>query len=500
MSMVRAGTPQSRSSASSGLWTLPPALVAVCTVAAVLLTPAEARAPVAWCGAAATLAVALAAGEAIRRGRAMAEQRLRHAEQEALLRRRLVDQQAETVRLAEELLPAVVERLQLGVQPDIVLEGIVCETRLDPEFESAHHAVLRSVVRTVEAEEALRDSAQRAFVNIARRVQALVHQQALDLREMEDKHGNDPEVFGDLLHIDHGTALIGRLADSIAVLGGARPGRQWQKKVPLFNVLRGAMSRIIDYQRVDLHSVADIAIVGPAVEPVIHAVAELLDNATRYSPPQTRVHLTATEVQTGVAIEIEDAGVGLTDEAARRAERLLAGSASGLDINDLGESPRLGLAVVGRLAKSHAFTVSLRPSAYGGVRAVLVVPSELTAPTPTPGGDIARAMTLPPPKPKLRPLATPPIAPAGAESPFPAANGSGGLPQRRRRVPAPGLRARTAGRVSMAPPRPTGPTAAPEPPPQPGMWLAAFHNAVSGETPQAAPGRPDTHEPSGKDE
>ncbi len=199
-----------------------------------------------------------------------------------------------------------------------------------------HQAVVRVVVDAVVAEEDLRESAQRAFVNIARRVQAIVHQQATELRAMEDRHGNRPDVFGDLLRIDHGTALIGRLADSIAVLGGTRPGRQWSRAVPLYSVLRGAMSRIIDYQRVELHSVTEVAVTGPAVEPLIHTLAELLDNATRYSPPQTRVHLTAVDVQSGIAVEIEDGGVSMSEEARKRAERMLRQAQQGIDLNDLG--------------------------------------------------------------------------------------------------------------------------------------------------------------------
>src|SRR6185503_15025374 len=101
-------------------------------------------------------------------------------------------------------------------------------------------------------------------------------------------------------------------------------------------------------------------------EPLIHALAELLDNATRYSPPQTKVHVTAVEVQTGVAIEIEDGGVSLSEEARARAERILTQAQSGLDLNDLGETPRLGLAVVGRIARMYQLQVSLRQSAYGG--------------------------------------------------------------------------------------------------------------------------------------
>jgi hypothetical protein len=299
---------------------------------------------------------------------------------------------------------------------------------------------------------------------------------------MEDRHGGEPGVFGDLLHLDHGTALIGRLADSIAVLGGSRPGRQWQQNVPLFNVLRGAMSRITDYQRVELHSVMEVAVVGPAVEPLIHALAELLDNATRYSPPHTRVHLTATEIQSGVAVEIEDGGVGLSEEARVRAERVLSQVSAGLDLADLGETPRLGLSVVGRLAQANSFQVSLRPSAYAGVRAVLVVPRELITTVPVPVNSASSLGTAPGLTPQV---VAPPAArkPPVDEEEF-ELNGHG-LPQRRRRNPAAPFAAAGTTNGSSHAAQPTGP--APSVPP--GLWLAAFQNAVSGDKPApASPG------------
>lgn len=346
--MVREGSsPGSPGPTSPVVWALPALLTAALSAVAVALVSAPARTPVAWIGAAAFVAVALSCGEAARRGKAVTALRAKVAAQDEALWR----QQAETVRLAETLLPDVVARLRKGEFPEDVLTSLedpgIYQPGLTPEFRAAHHAVLRSVLDAVVAEEDLRDSAQRAFVNIARRVQAIVHQQAQELREMEDRHGQTPAVFGDLLRLDHGTALIGRLADSIAVLGGARPGRQWSKAVPLYSVLRGAMSRIIDYQRVELHSVSQVAVVGPAVEPLIHALAELLDNATRYSPPQTKVHLTAVDVNSGIAIEIEDGGLSMSEEARKRAERMLRQAQEGIDLTDLGETPRLGLAVVG---------------------------------------------------------------------------------------------------------------------------------------------------------
>ncbi|MFD7662115.1 ATP-binding protein [Streptomyces sp. NPDC059788] len=489
--MVRADSSPGRPGpASPAMWLLPPVVLAICAAVAVPLMPSAARADAAWIGVLLTVAAGIATARAARRGRAIDQLRSQYAEREAALQRQLAEQEAETARLAKETLPAAMARLQQGISVEEVLRCTGQVSRVSPRFEASHHAVLRYVLETVEAEEDLRDSARRAFVNIARRVQAIVHQQALELREMEDRHGQDPQVFGDLLHLDHRTALIGRLADSIAVLGGARPGRQWQKDIPLFNVLRGAMSRITDYQRVDLHSVADVGVLGRAAEPLIHAVAELLDNATRYSPPQTRVHLTASEVQSGVAVEIEDAGLGLTDEARIRAERALAQHAtSGLDLDDLGESPRLGLAVVGRLSHTNHFKVSLRVSAYGGVRVVLVVPPELITVTPAPGGALAKAPSLPPPR---RPSGPKHRAEAAAEEPVPtdAPRTANGLPQRRRRTRSVIPSVRPPQSAPSAAPRP--PASAGQPPPA-GLWMSAFLGGDS----DASSGGPPAHRPHG---
>nr|WP_128423007.1 ATP-binding protein [Frankia sp. EI5c] len=479
-------------------------MTALCTVAAILLVTPPARPAVAVCGLAAVIAVGLACAEIRRRGYEIVEMRRRQAATEHELVRRLEMQEAETHRLAVEVLPAAISRLHRGDSVEEALSGSAQSPALGAAFIKAHDDVVRTVLVAVKAEEDLRDSAQRAFVNVARRVQAIVHQQFQDLREMEERHGASPAVFDDLLRLDHGTALIGRLADSLAVLGGSRPGRQWQQPVPLFNVLRGAMSRITDYQRVELHSVVEIAISGPTVEPLIHALAELLDNATRYSPPVTRVHMTAVEVQSGIAVEIEDGGVGLGEEARLRAERVLAEVKSGLDLADLGENPRLGLSVVGRLAQAHRFQVSLRPSAYGGVRAVLIIPRDLVTALPlsaaTPGAAVTANSTKPVPALTLQP-----------EEPRNIKTTANGLPQRRRSATAPlggsgSQPSLTAPQLPQLPPLPQSTQALPSPrsprsprpaapppagssdayapaapPPPPGLWLAAFQNAVSGD-------------------
>ncbi|MFF6805031.1 ATP-binding protein [Streptomyces sp. NPDC012616] len=364
---------------------LPAILMAAATGAAVALVAAQARFAVGVCGGVATLLVIAAGAESVRRGRQLRELRAERDQRLAYLERRVADHAEENRRLAQEHVPSAVSWLRAGNSPREVMRDL---SESDPSFrelDDAQRAVVRRILDIVDHEESLRDSAQRSFVSVARRVQAIVHQQSAELREMEEDHGRNPEVFDDLLRIDHGTSLIGRLADSIGVLGGGRPGRNWPQPVPLYSVLRGAMSRILEYRRIQLDSIAKVNIRGLSVEPLIHALAELLDNATRYSPPNSKVHVNAVEVQTGIAIEIEDAGVSLSEEARAKAERMLEQAKAGVDIQDVGGTPRLGLAVVGRLCTSFNLQVSLRTSAYGGVRAVLIVPSEMQTSDPAPG-------------------------------------------------------------------------------------------------------------------
>ncbi|GHJ38764.1 ATP-binding protein [Streptomyces sp. TS71-3] len=509
---------------------LPPALLmAAAAAGAVAAVAPPARLAVGLIGALCTVLVLAVAAEAVRRGHHTRQVREHFTERLEFLERRLAGHDEETVRLSSRLIPDAVFRLKQGESPDEVIRAVVDEDPAHRDLPRPQRLLLRSVLETVDEEEARREISQRAFVNIARRVQAIVHQQAAELRGMEEDYGRSPEVFDDLLRIDHGTALIGRLADSIAVLGGARPGRQWPRPVPLFSVLRGAMSRILEYQRIELHSIVKVAVKGSAVEPLIHACAELLDNATRYSPPQTKVHVTAVEVQSGIAIEIEDGGVSLSEEARARAERILSAPEAGSEIQDLGETPRLGLAVVGRLSRMYDLRVSLRQSAYGGVRAVLVAPHDMLTTGPAPGlahgigasavpridedGTLVTAVatkkrrpTGPVPSPVLPPQRTaePPApqraasAPAEDEAPVVTEWTAMGLPQRRSRVKTPlsqriaEARAEEAARQAaesasasaasvterMAPGGPR--QNAPDPGPEPGLWVEAFMEGVHG--------------------
>ncbi|MEV3990538.1 ATP-binding protein [Streptomyces sp. NPDC049837] len=282
-------------------------------------------------------------------------------------------------------------------------------TRARAEAERARAEAARS--------ETGRAAAVAACANAAGRMQALATGMLADLREMEHRH-TDEDVLTDLLHLDHRTAQAGRLADSIAVLTGARSGRRWAKPIVMESILRGAMSRIGGYQRVRLHTTSDAAIAGHAAEGVMHALAELLDNAANFSPPTAEVHVYVEEVPAGIVVTVEDSGLVMSDVQLRRAERAV--TAEGTDLTGL-SGTRLGLAVVGRLARKHGLTVSFRPSARGGTGALMMIPHEL--------------ITRPRPETAVRPEASPAPAPRTTEerpaSPF-ATPGTTQLPKRRR--------------------------------------------------------------------
>ncbi|MEU3252127.1 ATP-binding protein [Streptomyces sp. NPDC006997] len=532
--MVSVQPPPLRRDLPEGRVFLVPAIVmAAATGAAVALVVPSARVVVGACGAVAVVLLLAVSAEAVRRGRVVRNVQAEHSHYAAYLERRWAAQHDVLARFTDDIVPAAFEKLKTGESPVEALRQLREEDERFQYLPGPLEVLLKRVMFIVDTEDAIRDSLARSFVDVARRIQALIHQQAHELREMEEDHGTNPRVFDDLLRIDHGTSLMGRLADTVSVLGGGRPGRQWPLPVSLYSTLRGAMSRILEYRRITLSNIARISVKGIYVEPVIHACAELFDNATRYSPPNSKVHVTAVAVQTGVAIEIEDGGISFNEEARARCEGMLERAMQGIDIQDLDQAPRLGLAVVGRLCKSHNMRVSLRPSAYGGVRAVLVVPHALL--TTERGVGLAHgigATSLPilsdeipqgpqrPPK-KRRPsspkkvpstalhleeeeaaAATERGIPAAIDVPAPAPPSEDddpivtewtatGLPQRRSRVVVPPHELRRRAYIAQAEEQEaaekaaregrTVPEPAPEPKeeqPPPGLWVEAFFEGL----------------------
>ncbi|MCY0943770.1 sensor histidine kinase [Streptomyces antarcticus] len=291
------------------------------------------------------------------------------------------------------------------------LDGLVAAHAIELDrLTAAQSASRERLGNELRRAESGRAAAMAAAANAAGRMQALATGMLADLRDMEHRHA-DEDVLGDLLHLDHRTAQAGRLADSIAVLTGARSGRRWAKPIVMESILRGAMGRIGGYQRVRLHSTSDAAVAGHAAEGVMHALAELLDNAANFSPPTAEVHVYVEEVPAGIIITVEDSGLVMSEVQLRRAQQAV--TAESLDLAGL-SGTRLGLAVVGRLARKHGLTVSFRPSARGGTGALMMLPQELISRTPSDAesGPEADARTAALPAGRTTPAALPAGAPA----------------------------------------------------------------------------------------
>jgi hypothetical protein len=329
---------------------------------------------------------------------------------------------------------------------------------------TALERLLNDIAETLAAGERTRAAAMASCASAAARIQAQTTRMLAQLRELEDQY-NEDEVFGDLLDLDHHVSQMGRLADSIALLSGGRSGRRWTKPIVLESIIRGAMGRIASYQRVQYHSTTTAAVAGFAAEGVMHALAELMDNAANFSPHGTAVHVYAEEEDAGVVVTIEDSGLGMRQRERERAERLVSETA---DLTSL-PGTRLGLAVVGRLAGKHGLRVSFRPSSRGGIGVVVLIPRRLIShPAAGTGGSLAadpvRSVRASTPAPARG--AAPASAVALAEAP--AAGDAEGeyLPKRRRG-------ATLAGTVE--------PAAAPPPKPRdPGTRFAAFRESTSG--------------------
>lgn len=219
-------------------------------------------------------------------------------------------------------------------------------------------------------------SMRSAVVALSRRVQASAHRIQEEATLMADRHPGNADVLEVSMRVDHAAAQQARTAQSMAVLLGEWPGQQWPEPLPLVDVVRAAAGRIIAYRRVEVAGDPDIAAAPPVVEPMIHLVAELLANATQSSPPTTQVPVTVRAVQRGAVIEVHDCGVGLDDHRLGQARAVATGEQR-IGLENLGEFPQTGLAVVGQYARRHRFRVDISESVYGGVRAVVGIPAEL---------------------------------------------------------------------------------------------------------------------------
>ncbi|WP_406488168.1 ATP-binding protein [Streptomyces phaeochromogenes] len=384
--------------------------------AAVALAPASVRVPLAWGGSAGVVllcaAVALASRSMatsrllVRRLEAVSQEAGRLLQEHA----RLTEESArERARLTDE---HTRERARLAEQNTHQKVRLAAELDRERVRLGAEHARVADELRQARTD---RSAAISAAANTAGRLQALATSMLADLRAMEERHA-DEDVLTDLLHLDHRTAQAGRLADSVAVLAGARSGRRWARPIVMESILRGAMGRISGYQRVRVHSSSEAAVAGHAAEGVMHALAEILDNAANFSPPTAEVHVYVEEVPAGVIVSVEDSGLVMGEVQLRRAERAVSGEEA--ELGGL-SGTRLGLAVVGRLSRKYGLKVSFRPSARGGTGVLMLIPQDILASPATTAAQTPTPAATPSPSPSQAPTWTPTSASSSTSASMP---------------------------------------------------------------------------------
>lgn len=270
--------------------------------------------------------------------------------------------------LVEQQLPALVKGAPAPPLPEMTSDEV--------SVGLLNHAAVH-LGRMRDDQLARQDAVAAAVVSLGRKVQASAHRIQEEAARMVAQHPTDPDVLHISMRVDHAAAQQARNAQTLAALCGEWPGQQWHEALPLADVVRGAAGRITAYQRVEISGDPAVAVSARVVEPLIHMVAELLANATQSSPPTTQVLVALRQVQRGAVIEIDDGGVGLDDKQLEKVREIASGRRP-ISIADLGEIPQTGLPVVGAYVRRHGFRVDITESVYGGLRAIVLVPTELT--------------------------------------------------------------------------------------------------------------------------
>lgn len=268
-------------------------------------------------------------------------------------------------------LPSVLRRLAAGEQIDVETEAPHLEYGPDEtgQVGRALNTLQRAAVEGAVKQADLRRGVSDVFVNLARRNQVLLHRQ-LTLLDTMERRTEDSEELADLFRLDHLTTRMRRHAEGLVILSGAVPSRQWRRPVQLMDVVRAAVAEVEDYERIEVRRLARLAVDGTAVADLTHLIAELLENATVFSPPHTAVQVLGERVTNGFTLEIHDRGLGMTADALLDANLRLAETPE----FELSDTDRLGLFVVSRLAQRQGARVSLQPSPYGGTTAVVLIP------------------------------------------------------------------------------------------------------------------------------
>ncbi len=297
--------------------------------------------------------------------------------------RRLVRLRTETLKLADEQLPQVVARLRAGERIDVAAEVPELDHGKDElgQVAAAFNKAQQTAVAAAVQEAKTREGINAVFLNIARRSQAIVHRQ-LQVLDAAERAAEDPDHLEFLFQLDHSTTRERRNAENLIILGGGQLGRQWRHSVSLVELVRSAVAEAEQYTRVTITRVPDVQVDGRAVADLIHLLAELIDNATSFSPPGSRIEVRGNPVGKGVVVEVDDQGLGIEAERRKTLNEMFRNPPD-FGIMALSDDARIGFFVVAHLAYQHGIRVSLMESIYGGVRAGVLIPTALmTTPEP----------------------------------------------------------------------------------------------------------------------
>ncbi|WP_217236683.1 nitrate- and nitrite sensing domain-containing protein [Streptomyces sp. AC555_RSS877] len=363
------------------------------------------------------------------------------------LSRRLHGLRQATLSLAEDRLPDVVRRLDKGETVDVDLAAPPLDYGSDElgQVAQAFNTAQRTAVVTAVELADTRRGFQKVILGIARQSQNLVNLQLSQLDALEREH-QDPDVLKGLYELDSMASQLRRYEENLVIISGEQPRRSWTEPVALIDILRSAVGEVAEYRRVEVHTDEEVCLAPPAVADVIHLLAELIDNATVYSPAPSPVGVRAAMVAKGLVVEVEDRGLGMSEDDYASLNAQLAGP-SKFDVVALADDLRLGMFVISRLANRHGIAVTLRSSPYGGTTAIVLIPHEIVVREDADAGpdDMADAEAVPDAElvqvgstaRSARPLLAARTVPVPAAVPAPAARASrpDGLTPLPRRVP-----------------------------------------------------------------
>ncbi|WP_406863347.1 nitrate- and nitrite sensing domain-containing protein [Streptomyces sp. HUAS MG47] len=279
-------------------------------------------------------------------------------------------------KVAQERLPELVKQLSETDPQDVdtSVESVGVHSRDEiGQVAEAFDEVHREAVRLAAEQALLRGNVNAMFTNLSRRSQGLIQRQLSLISELESREA-DPDQLSSLFKLDHLATRMRRNGENLLVLAGEEPGRRWTRPVPLVDVLRAAASEVEQYERIELAAVPATEVAGRVVNDLVHLLAELLENATSFSSPQTKVRVTGHALPDGrVLVEIHDTGIGLSPEDLAAINERLASPPT----VDVSVSRRMGLFVVGRLSLRHGIRIQLRPSDSGGTTALVMLPVDV---------------------------------------------------------------------------------------------------------------------------